>query len=189
MTTIIAFAGRIGSGKDTAAEYFVKEHNFDHYKFAEPIQDIVAMLTGDYQSSMQHRQLFKDRFWKESVFYGVANKSPRELMKYIGEDFRKNIDDNIWVNKLQLDIENNNSSRVVISDLRYPNELNWLRSYDNSKLIYIIDPNQEQVEDNAEVHSSESYHDYLQSKADLIVYNYKQEGLNRFYLSLSTIQY
>ena len=64
---LIAFAGVPGAGKDTAGQY-LQQHFPNVYveKFATPLQDIVALMSGDYNSRLTHRQLFEDQKWKNA---------------------------------------------------------------------------------------------------------------------------
>jgi len=41
---IIGICGLIGSGKDTIADYLVKEHNFIKLSFADKLKDCVAEM-------------------------------------------------------------------------------------------------------------------------------------------------
>ena len=65
---LIAFAGVPGAGKDTAGRY-LQQHFPNVYveKFATPLQDIVALMSGDYDSRLTHRQLFEDQKWKNTL--------------------------------------------------------------------------------------------------------------------------
>jgi hypothetical protein len=44
MRTVVAISGWAGSGKDTAAEYLIKDRNFERISFAGPLKDICADL-------------------------------------------------------------------------------------------------------------------------------------------------
>lgn len=68
MPKIIAFAGVPGAGKDTAGE-FLRQYvpNVKIAKFAHPLQDIVALIEGNYDvEKLAHRTLFDNHTWKNS---------------------------------------------------------------------------------------------------------------------------
>jgi hypothetical protein len=181
---LIGFAGNIESGKDTAAEYFnTKDVNNIHLKFANGIRDTVAVLAGIYKDDKSHRKLFDDRNWKETyplmVIDGVVF-TPRVLMQKVGTDcMRHGLHDNIWVAKVQAEIDVTPKAHFVsVSDVRHPNEYTWLQTYDTSVLVYIDVPIAST--DERTQHSSEAYQDFLKQRAQIILANDKTSGLDAY---------
>lgn len=86
--------GRSLAGKDTLADYLVKEYGFKKVSFAEPIYEIARK-------------------------YFDMKKKDRKLLQDIGEKFRE-IDPDIWVKLLIKSL--NKHDRYVISDVRRANE-------------------------------------------------------------------
>lgn len=52
----------------------------------------------------------------------------RELLQWWGTEFRRNQDLNYWVDKLQAVIEEEKPAIALITDVRFPNEVSWIKS-------------------------------------------------------------
>ena len=123
---LIAICGRRRSGKDTVAEHLVKTHGFRHHKISQPLKDAMACLFGFDASDMETDS-------KELV-HPVWNVSPRKLMQYIGtEVFRENIQtvipnigDTFWIKRFAESVLRCDAN-IVISDLRFMNEYDYLK--------------------------------------------------------------
>ena len=104
----LAFVGCLRSGKDTAADYFVKNHDFKAFSFGSGIADVI------------HRY-FPDAF---------EEGKPRKHYQVIGQAFRE-LNPDIWVEmleeKLKEDWAENPDTNVVITDLRQLNEYERLK--------------------------------------------------------------
>lgn len=88
MTRIIAFAGVPGAGKDTAAGFLQETYpNVVVYKFAHPLQDIVAVIEGNYQDDLSHRRLFDNHTWKNKPFIDLQPIKQDDTVRQ--EVFRK----------------------------------------------------------------------------------------------------
>ena len=148
---LIGITGKKGHGKDTIAEHLVKKHNYIQLSFAQPLKEVCKTLFSftDEQLYGDHKEI-KDKYW------GI---SPREAFQYIGTDlFRNNIknllphvENDFWIICLQskLDFLKNNCDdiKIVISDVRFVNEANFIkkndgllikviRNFDNNKTNY-----------------------------------------------------
>lgn len=128
---IIGLCGLQGSGKDTVADYLVKNLNFTKMSFADPVKSITSiifdwdrkLLEGDTCQSREFREK-KDEWWSQTL---NENITPRKMLQYIGTDlFRHNFNSDIWVKILEKKILNNKSN-IVISDCRFPNEIKMLK--------------------------------------------------------------
>ena len=120
MKKVILLCGWKGSGKDTIANYLTKKHNYKRFAFADSLKDEIS---NDYNIK---RELFDCRKSKEKkIFIPKLNDyfSPRELCITIGQE-RKKFDEYYWVNKVVKDINCSKNVKCVISDCRFPIELN-----------------------------------------------------------------
>lgn len=125
---VIGIAGRAGSGKDTIADYLVSTHGFKKLAFADPIKAMLRQIGVDCT----------DRSTKE-LPHPTFGKSPRQMAQFLGTEWMRNlIHYDGWVritaqqvmvikelNKLD---ELGGIRGIVISDLRFENERQWLRS-------------------------------------------------------------
>lgn len=128
---LIGLLGRISSGKDTVAKELVNTHGFRQDSYASTLKDITAvlfnwdraMLSGDTPESRDAREEV-DEWWSEKL--GIPNFTPRLALQLIGTDvFRNNFHQDIWV--LSVMARYRGDENVVISDCRFPNEVQTIR--------------------------------------------------------------
>lgn len=121
---LIGIAGKAGSGKDTVAEHLVNNYGFARYALAGPIKKAVcaAFDLGAH--------VYEDRELKEKTLEWLGF-SPRRLAQLLGTEFgRKLIADDVWLRVAQHHLDWLSSldvcSGVVVSDIRYDNEAEWV---------------------------------------------------------------
>lgn len=105
----IALTGKFRSGKDTVADYLIEKYGYAKFAFGDELKRYVHEL-----------------------FDVNPSTKPRELYQWFGQTMRKH-DPDIWVRKCFEKIDKkkktaNVSVRVVISDLRQPNEYERCRA-------------------------------------------------------------
>jgi dephospho-CoA kinase len=125
----IAVTGEIRSGKDTVCDYVAKQvYDCDKLYFAEGIEKVIRML-------------FPDAFKKGK---------PRKHFQDIGQ-FMRTIDPDVWVNytaeKYEL-LNKHYSSNFLCTDLRQPNEYEWLKA--NGFIVIKVDADYEIRKERAE---------------------------------------
>jgi len=133
MTQIIGILGLIGSGKGTVATHLVEEHNFRQDSFATSLKDACAvifdwprhLLEGDTKESREYREL-PDEWWSQQL--NIANFTPRYALQVMGTDvLRDNFNQDIWFLTLRNRIRKSPTQHVVISDVRFPNEIKFIQ--------------------------------------------------------------
>lgn len=134
-TKCIVFCGWQGSGKDTFSDYLVENKNWVKYSFAGKLKDFCAE---EYDVD---RVLFDDRKLKETKITDVKSrafgKSPRDLCIIVGKKHR-DINPDFWIEFVFNCIDKlSGKSNVVISDCRYPRELELLRETYQCLVIWI----------------------------------------------------
>lgn len=143
---ILGICGFQGAGKDTFSDYLVKHYGFIKYTFATAIKDIVSilfswnrkLLEGDTAESRIFRETV-DLWWSKKL--GITDLTPRKMLQLVGTElFRKHFDSNIWLYSIEKNILNelnsNPNTNIIISDCRFPNEINMLKNFD-CKFIHI----------------------------------------------------
>lgn len=129
---IIGFCGFIGSGKDTAADYLVNFHGFRRDSFAGTLKDACAavfgwdrvLLEGKTKEAREWREQV-DEWWAERL--GMPHLTPRWVLQYWGTEVcRMGFHDDIWIASLENKLRQTKDD-VVISDVRFPNEIKALR--------------------------------------------------------------
>jgi hypothetical protein len=159
---LVTLSGYKGSGKDTVANILVKEYGFVRVALADHLKDTASQLFD------VPRQNFDLRFYKDRIIsrYPVRTTdsdasriqsivsreleldywTPRALVIALGSVVRA-VDPNYWVRQVLDEVSGN--ERVVITDVRFKSELEFLQKYIKStKLI-------------AQVHRSDIYGDSL----------------------------
>jgi len=138
---IIGICGFIGSGKDTVADYLVNFHEFRRESFANTLKDACAAVFGWDRTLLEGRTK-EAREWREQVDPWWAERldmptlTPRWVLQYWGTEVcRKGFHDDIWIASLENKIRNS-KDHVVISDCRFPNEIQSIRNA-GGKIIWV----------------------------------------------------
>jgi hypothetical protein len=133
MPKIIALVGFIGSGKDTVAEYLVKNHGFLRDSFATPLKQAVSAIFGwDY--SLLEGLTPESRLWRDQIDswwadrLGIPHLTPRWVLQYWGTELcREKFHQDIWIASLENRLKNALTD-IVISDARFVNELGVIKN-------------------------------------------------------------
>lgn len=157
---IIGIIGPKGSGKSTLANIIKEQYKYEILSFASTVKDISSIIFG-YDRELLEGSTIESRIWRETVdknWSQILNKdiTPRITLQIIGTEFGRNIlGQNIWVevlkNKIFNQDLNQNYKNVIISDIRYENEAQFIR---NNKGI-LIRVSKSNSESQSEIHSSE----------------------------------
>lgn len=110
--TIIGLSGRKESGKDTVFNLLVGLQSC-RFAFADALKEEVCAVLGD---SVLAQNLHKNHY--------------RKLWQAWG-DFRRAVNSEYWINALAFTLlrsEEPNTTIAVITDVRYPNEFEWIKS-------------------------------------------------------------
>ena len=129
---IIALTGLKGSGKDTTADYIIKNYpNWEKDSFAAVLKDITSvlfgwdrkMLAGETVEDRAKREE-KDEYWSKKFGRDIT---PRNMLQFLGTDvLRIHLHEDIWVNALERKILNTDKN-IIITDCRFKNEIDMLR--------------------------------------------------------------
>lgn len=127
---LIGLLGFAGSGKGTVADILVKDHNFTKISFADALKDSVAiifgwerhLLEGDTDESREFRETI-DPWWSARFNYNVT---PRYMLQLMGTEAGRNAFHlDIWIHTVARRMMNHEN--VVIADVRFPNEFQFVR--------------------------------------------------------------
>lgn len=134
---LIGIAGFAGSGKDTLADYLVERHWFEKYALAEPIKAALNAVFG------WRPEFWDSRDWKES-FEVRPGVTPRTLAQTLGGDWGRGVSQDLWLSFAQMTWESGTKLlpdyRLVIPDIRYENEAEWIRS-EGGDIVFVASPN------------------------------------------------
>ena len=125
---IIGICGFIGAGKDTAADYLVKEFDFRRDSFAATLKDAVAAVFGWDRELLEGRTK-QAREWREQVDtwwaerLGMPHLTPRWILQHWGTEVGRNaFHTDIWIASLENKLRKS-ADNIVISDCRFYNEV------------------------------------------------------------------
>lgn len=155
---IIGLHGKMKSGKGEVAA-LLSGMGYTEVMFARPLKLMVASLLGVPVEQLED-QKYKDTeiSW---IGHGVT---PRLLMQTLGTQWGRAIDENLWVKKALSEAGLNEN--VVISDVRFPNELYAIQD-SGGKVIRLIrpmkriGPEHEHISETALDHISDAEFDHV----------------------------
>ena len=179
---LIGISGLKRCGKDTAANYLVKNYDFIKRPMAYPLKKICKSLFmfSDDQLNGELKEVTDPRW------YGVT---PRETMQYIGTDLLRNklgkimpgLDKEIFLDNFRLWYEMHRYDNVVIPDIRFKNEYDMIKSLggiillvDREKRIFNNDTHESEKIDfghDYTIMNKENHVDYLYNSIDTIMKN------------------
>lgn len=121
MSNVIGISGKIGSGKDTFGKLIIKHYpQYKHKSFAEKLKFICHYLTNQPLEDM-YTQEGKNKYLPE---WGMT---VGELQQKVGtEAMRDGVHPDTWV--LALSCDYGKDDHWIFTDLRFPNEAQWIRS-------------------------------------------------------------
>jgi hypothetical protein len=131
---LVGITGEKFNGKDTIADYLCKKFGYCKYAFANPLKDICKIIF-DLSDEQLHGNLKEvpDKRW--------FNLTPRQILQFVGTDlFRNNMSklhpsfgNDIWIivakNKLKQLLVSNPDTLIIISDVRFENEVNLIKEF------------------------------------------------------------
>jgi cytidylate kinase len=120
---LLGLSGKARSGKTFVANALAEQRGFIHLAFASALKE-------DCKSLFQFSEEQVNGKLKESTDIFVG-KSPRQVMIEYGKALRA-IQEDHWINRLRthlLGVPQAQAHNYVISDVRFPNEANWIRRH------------------------------------------------------------
>lgn len=124
---LIGLNGRARSGKDTVGGFLQEAHTVATLSFAQPIRAALRSIF-DWDDRHFHGEL------KEVVIPWLG-KSPRQAMQLLGTEWgRQLINPDIWLTLAKMQIEQwlQKGINVVVTDVRFDNEAEMIRSLGGS---------------------------------------------------------
>ena len=114
MQRIIGISGKLGSGKDTLADFIIKQASFEKKSYAYKLKTIGAFLTGTEEELWFTQE-------GKNVFLPDWNLTIGEFQQKLGtEAIRTGLHPQAWIIALFADLTP--TSQWVITDMRFRNE-------------------------------------------------------------------
>lgn len=161
--TIVGLTGRAGSGKSAAAEYLVRRYGFLAVSFAGPLKSMLETML--VEASIDYFYLHEPKLKNEPIGE-LLGLSARTLMQRLGTEWGRALHPDLWVHLLERNVGLPDApvhDRIVITDVRFPNECAWLRKHDG----VLIRLHREQAVPVSE-HASEAWIAELHADVDLV---------------------
>lgn len=123
---LIGLAGHARVGKDTVARYLAAHLTLISYAFADPLKQALASMFHLTAAQLEGAEKEQPLPW--------LGKAPRELMQLLGTEWGRDlVHSQLWLllaeQNLQLLAEHDQAMQgVVIRDVRFDNEADWVRS-------------------------------------------------------------
>jgi len=126
---LIGLTGLAGAGKDTVADHLCQKHRFERHAFAEPIRDMLtALLVG---AGLDYAYLFERELKEQPI--PQLGVSARQMMQRLGTEWGRALDPDLWVRHAAMTLGLHDlprsapiHDRIVITDVRFPNEAAWI---------------------------------------------------------------
>lgn len=175
---ILGISGKAGSGKDTVADYLVKNKYFTKVALADPIKRICGDVF-----NFSNEQLYGPSEMRSKPDERYPNVTVRKAAQLLGTEWARNLHEDIWVDYLLRTIKKFQSNpnykysqekgvykdelgfdmlmrneNVVVPDVRFSNEIKILK--DQAYLIRIVRPSAGLVGESGQ-HASEMEQDSI----------------------------
>ena len=201
----LAFCGYIGSGKSTAAEYLVKSYGYKRVAFADALKvRVYDYLLGvsNYWSEEDSKIrvfLYKHSITEEDLpsppeleedeekieWVNANKKWLRKSLQLLGTEFYRSKDPDHWITKLSEKLNKQPYMEeyppLVLDDLRFRNEAEWLQSR-GFKIIWVVREGLSQVN-----HPSEAL-SWIPDIKPTMIYN-PEDKVEMFYTDIQRIIY
>jgi hypothetical protein len=120
---IIGLSGYARSGKDTVAELLVLNYGFKRMAFADGIRQALLTLNPILQDDLRLNDVVDEHGWEVAK----SKDEVRRLLQVMGTEVgRKLIHEDVWVWRLFNSVKE--GERIVIPDVRFPNEAQMIES-------------------------------------------------------------
>lgn len=121
---LVGVVGFAGSGKGAVSDIFV-EMGFTKLAFADPVKDCVSKIFGWNRASLEGDTDTSRRFREiEDPYWGIT---PRYALQLMGTEAGRSVfGGDIWIRSMEVRMKS--YPDCVISDVRFPNEMEFIRS-------------------------------------------------------------
>lgn len=150
----IAVVGKMRSGKDTLAKFFIDNDNSNQIAFGDEIKKVAKTYFPEI----------------------VAKGKPRKLYQDIGQQFRA-IDPHVWVKALDRTINNLQAvgeTNFVISDVRQMNEYEYLKAngFTVIKVECADELRKERIIQSGDIFEPNDFYHETETTVDIIPFDY-----------------
>jgi hypothetical protein len=120
---IIGLSGYARSGKDTLAGMLIGLYGYQNRAFANPIRNLLYEMNPQVRDDCRVKEAVDTYGWDEAK---VKFPEVRALLQNLGVGARTLFNDQFWVTQGLAGVKN--GDKVVITDVRFPNEAEAIKS-------------------------------------------------------------
>jgi len=173
---IIGIHGKARSGKTTAANYLIDKYEFIRMSFGDTLKEAANLIF-----NIPMTELYSD---KKDAF-------TRDVLQKLGTDCCRTLDPDVWIKSMGRRLNELSkykpNSKVVIDDIRFPNEFLLLKEYWYKATIVKIKRNIDEMSTNTQkMHLSETALDEVPESAFSAVYE-NTGTLNELHLFMDVV--
>lgn len=149
---IIGLSGYARSGKDEVAKILVEDYGYKRVAFADKIRELLLETNPQVKDGFRIESVVGAYGWDQAK---VLFPEIRKLLQDLGVGARKTFGDEFWVAQAlkQVHFEEN----YVITDVRFTNEADRIKQYDNSQLWRVKRNGVEAVNGHVSEHDMDGY--------------------------------
>jgi len=149
---IIGLSGYARSGKDEVAKILVEDYGYKRVAFADKIRDLLLETNPQVKDGFRVESVVSAYGWDQAK---VLFPEIRNLLQRLGVGARKVFGDEFWVAQAlkQVHFEEN----WVITDVRFTNEADRIKQYDNSQLWRVKRTGVDAVNGHVSEHDMDGY--------------------------------
>ena len=166
MIRIMAFVGKAGAGKTTAARFLEENYFYIRLRFADKLKRMMKEL------GLSNEEIEGNLKFTPCELLG--GKTPRHAMQTLGTEWGRDlITPNLWVNALDRQLQKyvkEGCNNFVVDDLRFVNELNYLNSLKGDGCKVVIVGIERNNKENESSHISETQMEEI--TRDHTIFNY-----------------
>lgn len=132
--SIKAYLGCLGSGKDYRCN-LLKEQGYEQIAFADSLRELTwKIFNWAPKDDFEYNEFKICKFGSA----GYPFFTGREFLQRLGTDARKILDEDIWLKAFKKKIEESKHDKFCVSDLRFENELEFIKSLGDTYNVEII---------------------------------------------------
>jgi len=138
-----------GAGKSTMADLLVHDHGFVRVKMADGLKTMLRALLA-YQEIPTYKidEMIEGRLKHVRSDY-LSSRSPRHAMQTLGTEWGRDcMGESFWIEIAEVKIRSllNAGKSVVIDDVRFPNEFDFVKDTLGGTMVHIRRPSLEVVQ-------------------------------------------
>jgi hypothetical protein len=126
---LIGLTGYAQSGKDTVAQILVDNYGYRRIAFADPIRNLLYATDPIVKDGYRVKSVVDAYGWDTAK---IQFPELRSLLQNLGLAVRDQFSKDFWIKQALLGIDSNQN--IVVSDVRFENEADYIKTFMGSQL-------------------------------------------------------